>query len=413
VLPRIVTDLHVSIGDLDQAAWLVTAYLLGFTAALPIVGRLADAHGLQRAFAGCAALFAAGSLWGALAPDLWQLVAARGVQAVGGGGMVPIALAAVPARRRLLGLGVILAAAEAGSVLGPLYGALMVHTFGWRSVFWINLPLTGLVLLAVVTLKSQGAGGRGYLRPVLAGVALGALAVGLAGDLSWRARAPALALAAVLALALHPRVRRPSPGVATNFFVGAALIVALVILPVYANVVRHVDATHGALTLVQLTALIPVGALLGARFPRLAPAGMLLAAAGFVWLSQTDRLLGLDLGLMGLGFGLVLAPVAEAAIERARGSEAAAAAALTVGRMVGMMVGLASLTSWGLQEFNRRAGRYPLPTTAAERAPYERHLTDAALYVFGRLYLIAAALCVAAALAALLDVRDHVKRTVA
>jgi MFS family permease len=405
VLPRIVTDLHVSIGDLDQAAWLVTAYLLGFTAAMPIVGRLADAHGLQRAFAGCAALFAAGSLWGALAPDLWQLVAARGVQAVGGGGMVPIALAAVPTRRRLLGLGVVLAAAEAGSVLGPLYGAVMVHTFGWRSVFWINLPLTGLVLLAVVSLKSQGAGGRGYLRPVLAGVALGALAVGLAGDLSWRARAPALAIAA--ALALHARVRRPPPGVATNFFVGAALIVALVILPVYANVVRHADATHGALTLVQLTALIPVGALLGARFPRLAPAGMLLAAASFVWLSQTDRLLALDLGLMGLGFGLVLAPVAEAAIERARGSEAAAAAALTVGRMVGMMVGLASLTSWGLHEFNRRAGRYPLPTTAAERAPYERHLTDAALYVFGRLYLVAAALCFAGALAVVLDRRDR------
>lgn len=403
MLPRIITDLHVSIGDLDQAAWLVTAYLLGFTAAMPLVGRLADAHGLRRAFAGCAALFAAGSLWGALAPDLSQLVAARGVQAVGGGGMVPIALAAVPARRRLLGLGVVLAAAEAGTVLGPLYGALMVDTFGWRSVFWINLPLTGLLLLGLVTLSSRGAGGRGYLRPILAGVTLGALALGLAADLSWRARAPALAVAA--ALALQARRLRPSSGVAVNFFVGAALIVALVILPVHANVVRHVDATHGALTLVQLTALIPVGALLGARFPRLAPAGMLLAAAGFVWLSQTDRLLALDLGLTGLGFGLVLAPVAEAAIERARGSEAAAAAALTVGRMVGMMVGLASLTTWGLQEFNRRAGRYSLPTTAAEREPYERHLTDAALYVFGRLYLIAAALCVAGALAVVLDRR--------
>jgi hypothetical protein len=65
--------------------------------------------------------------------------------------------------------------------------------------------------------------------------------------------------------------------------------------------------------------------------------------------------------------------------------------------MVGMMVGLAALTSWGLHEFNRRAGRYRLPTTAAERAPYERHLTEAALYVFGRLYLVAAALCVAGA----------------
>jgi MFS family permease len=400
VLPRIITDLHVSIGELDRAAWLVTAYLLGFTAAMPLVGRLADAHGLRRAFVGCAALFAVGSLWCALAPDLWQLVAARGVQAVGGGGMVPIALAAVPPRRRLVGLGTVLAAAEAGSVLGPLYGALMVHAFGWRSVFWVNLPLTALLLLSsLVFSRTQGGKGGGYVRAGGAGLALGALAVGLAGDLSWRVRGPALA--AAVALALLARVPRPSGPVAANFFVGTALIVALVILPVWANVVRHDDATRGALTLLQLTAFVPAGALLGARLPRLAPAGLLLAAAGFVWLSQTQRLLALDLAAIGLGFGLVLAPVAERALAAAHERAAAAAAALTVGRMVGMMVGLAALTSWGLHEFNRRAGRYRLPTTAAERAPYEHHLTEAALYVFGRLYLVAAALCVAGAICAL------------
>jgi hypothetical protein len=115
--------------------------------------------------------------------------------------------------------------------------------------------------------------------------------------------------------------------------------------------------------------------------------------------------LTLDLMLTGLGFGLVLAPVAEAALSRARGTEGSAAAALTIGRMVGMMVGLATLTTWGLDEFNRRAGRYPLPTTSAEEKPYERHLVDAALFVFGRVYLAAAALCVAGAICVWLSLR--------
>src|SRR4029077_3522223 len=115
-----------------------------------------DVHGHRVLFVICAALFALGSWLAAISTSLWPLVAARGVQAVGGGGMVPVGLAAasVPCRgrARVLGLGVVAGAAEAGAVLGPAYGAGMVQAFGWRSIFWVNLPLSAVMGGAVVVL---------------------------------------------------------------------------------------------------------------------------------------------------------------------------------------------------------------------------------------------------------------------
>lgn len=448
VLPRIITDLHVPINELDQAAWLVSAYLLGYTVAMPLVGRAADVYGYRFLFSVCAAVFAGGSWWAAVAPDLWQLVGARGLQAVGGGGMVPIALAATGAlrsrRARVVALGVVTGAAEAGAVLGPLYGALMVRELGWRSVFWVNLPLTaslvvlvwaflhgssrrpeervdypgalliGLSLLALTLGLSGGGVGIGHAYRALLFVAAAALGAGFVLRQT-RARWP------LVSLALFRRAPFASANV-VNGFVGAALIVALVELPVFANVVLHENATRGGLTLLRLTALIPVGALAGgwlaARLPyrAVAAGGMLVGAAGFGRLSLWDAgiaepSLSLDLALTGLGFGLVLAPLAGSALGAARGgSEAVGAASLTIARMIGMMVGLASLTTWGLAEFDRRAARHLLPVRArgqSERAykalldRYEENIAAAALYVFDRLFLVAAVLCVLAAVASL------------
>jgi hypothetical protein len=143
---------------------------------------------------------------------------------------------------------------------------------------------------------------------------------------------------------------------------------------------------------------------------------MLIAAAGFVLLSRwgagiAEPALSVDLALVGLGFGLVLAPLAGSVLAAARGGrEAVGAASLTIARMLGMMVGLAALTTWGIAEFNRRAGRYHLPlhergeSASHYRAllhRYEEHIAASALYVFDRLFLVAASLCVCAALAAL------------
>jgi len=117
--------------------------------------------------------------------------------------------------------------------------------------------------------------------------------------------------------------------------------------------------------------------------------------------------LTIDLAVTGLGFGLVLAPFAGSALGAARGgAEAVAAALLTVARTVGMTVALAALSTWGLAEFDRRVGGYRLPLQRAGESDaayerrldrYEERIADAALYVFDRLFLVAAALCVVAA----------------
>ena len=101
-LPVVMLDLGITIDRLDDLAWVVTAYLLGFTVAMPLLGRAGDVYGYRRLYIGATLLFGVGSLLSAAAPGLAWLIAARVVQAAGGGALLPaaIALASVgPARR--------------------------------------------------------------------------------------------------------------------------------------------------------------------------------------------------------------------------------------------------------------------------------------------------------------------------
>jgi MFS family permease len=452
VLPRVITDLNVPITDLDKASWIVTAYLLGYTVAMPLIGRAADVHGYRALFAVCAALFALGSWLAAIAPGLWSLVVARAIQAVGGGGMVPVALAAAafvyrdPARTRtrVLALGAVAGAAEAGAVLGPLYGAIMVHELGWRSIFWVNLPLTAILVVAVATALRSGSLGAGrvdYLGGVLIGLSLLALTLGLSGGSSSVVERHRLLLALLAAplgaafVARQARARWPlislalfrrvpfAAANAANLFIGAALIVALVEVPLFATTVLDKSDAAGGLTLLRLTALVPVGALAGGwlsgrlALPVAGCGGLLLTAVGFLRLSGWDAgvdepRLSADLAVTGLGFGLVLAPLASAVLDAARGgSETVGAASLTIARMIGMMAGLSSLTTWGIGAFERRVAGHPLPLPKPGQSPhayqvaldrYDSAVTSAALFVFDRLFLVAAALSAVAAMAALL-----------
>ena len=443
VLPQVIADLEIPITRLDDATWIVTAYLLGFTAALPLIGRAADVYGFQRLLLVACALFAAGSWWAATAEGLWQLVAARAVQAVGGGGLVAVALAAAATlydgRRRILALGLVAGATEAGAVLGPLYGAVVLDTLDWRWVFWLNLPLS---LLVAVLVRSHVAGGRGlaarvdWIGAALAGVALLALTLGLSGEELGSRPVELLAAAALGGAFAHRQLRARSPLLerslyrhagfvaanAANLLIGGALVVALVEVPLFAVIVLDRSSSDGALMLLRFTAPIPLGALLGGwlagRLPTaaIAAGGMLASAAGFALLAGWDASVGepeisLDLVLAGTGFGIVLAPLAGAALAAARGgSEAVASASLTIARTIGMTVGLAALTTWGLDAFMRRTSGIPLPlrdggeSEAAYRLRldgYETRVTDAVVYVLDRIFLVAAALCLLAALTAL------------
>ena len=143
-LPSVMVDLEIPLTDLDRASWIVTGYLVSYTVAMPLAGRLSDVHGRVRMFQVALLLFSIGSALVAVAPNFPWVVSARVIQAIGGGATVPIGLAmavgAVAPQQRGIALGLVAASAEAGSVLGPLYGGAIIEWIGWRWIFWLDIP---------------------------------------------------------------------------------------------------------------------------------------------------------------------------------------------------------------------------------------------------------------------------------
>jgi EmrB/QacA subfamily drug resistance transporter len=167
---------------LDSLSWVLNAYTIVFAAVLIPAGRWADQVGRRRALVTGLALFTGGSLLCGLAPGVAWLVAARAVQAVGAGVMVPaslsLLLAVVPAEQRARALGSWSALGALGAALGPVIGGGLVG-LGWRWVFWVNLPvgIVAIVLALRLVPESRDDAQRG--RPDLLGALLLALAVGL------------------------------------------------------------------------------------------------------------------------------------------------------------------------------------------------------------------------------------------
>src|SRR3954447_24325305 len=173
-LPDILTGVGIGLDELQRATPIIGGFLLGYTATLPLLGRLADLRGRGPVPAGCLALFALGWLLTAAAGGLGAAVTGRGLQGIGAGGLVPATLALVadrwPPERRALPLGVVGAVQEAGAVLGPLAGAAVLAVADWRAIFWLNLLLgLGLAVGAHVAGRER--------RPDPVGLVLAAIAV--------------------------------------------------------------------------------------------------------------------------------------------------------------------------------------------------------------------------------------------
>src|SRR5215212_7047497 len=142
-LPDMMTGVGVPIDQLQRAAPIVSGFLLGYVAMLPLIGRIADLRGRLPVLVAALVVFAIGSLVTTMAYDMPTMVTGRFLQGVGGGGLVPATLALVadlyPAGRRGVPLGAVGAVQELGSVLGPLYGAVVLAVADWRAIFWVNL----------------------------------------------------------------------------------------------------------------------------------------------------------------------------------------------------------------------------------------------------------------------------------
>ncbi len=444
-LPTLMVELEVPLTDLDTATWIITGYLVSYTVAMPLAGRLSDVYGRVRMFQAALLIFAIGSAFVALAPNFQWIVAARVIQAVGGGATVPIglamAVAAVAPHNRGLTLGLVAASAEAGSVLGPLYGGAIIEWVGWRWIFWLDVPqsLLLIVLLAILPNRANRAAKMDYVGALTLGAALTVLTIALSQREIFSAESiipytmVALGIGLIgLVIVVERRTVQPLfasflyssrafvSANMTQFFVGVALIISLVAVPLMANTVMEKEAWASALHLVRLTAAIPVGALVGGyilRWTGVTPVtvtGLAFIGIGLLfmsgWETEVEEFrLTAPLVMAGLGFGLVIPPISVTALSAAPSHYWGAAASLvTASRMVGMALGLAALSAWGIERFYSLTADVTIGATfEATQAP----LIDAGVTVFQNLFMIAGFLALLAILPALLMRLEEVEET--
>jgi MFS family permease len=471
LLPSMIADVGLTIDRFEQATPIVTGFLGGYVVAMPLLGAYSDARGRAPVYAACMVAFAAGSAITATS-GLWSfaglpwLVAGRVLQGLGGGGLVPLSLAlAADLYRdgaRTLALGSVAGLQEAGSVFGPLYGASLAAVAasagGWRFVFWLNIPLAAIcaVGLLVATRRTtspptQATSSIDWLSAALLGVGLGLLVVALyPDDPDHRATGTLLlpagiSSAIVLALYGWRQVRRLEPlvprellrsrgfiGAAiSNLLIGAALMVALVDVPVLGRLVFNLDQLGSGLLLSRFLVGIPVGAVLGGWLAGrvegrvVAMAGMLLSAAAFLQMSTWPaselalhvgpvRQADVALAACGLGLGIVIAPLTAAVLALTRDQSHGLATSLVVlSRTMGMLVGLSALTAFGLHRFHQILGTPVLndPDIRARVDHLARLVAAAFLQEYREIFSVAAAMCALAALVIVTTMHQRLRAT--
>ncbi|WP_333738097.1 MFS transporter [Streptomyces sp. IBSBF 2806] len=375
-LPSMQSDLHASTSGLQ---WTIDAYTLVLASLLMLAGSTADRIGRKKVFMAGLVVFSAGSLLCSLAPSLELLIAARMVQAVGGSMLNPVAMSIITntftdPRERARAIGVWGAVVGISMAAGPLLGGLLVESVGWRSIFWLNLPVGLVALLATLRFVPESRAPKAR-RPDPVGQLL---VIALFGSLTYAIiEAPeagaatsgpfaAVALAALLGL-LWYEPRRAEPLIDLRFFrsvpFSGATVVAisafaalggfLFLSTLYLQNVRGLDALHAGLWMLPMA--VPTflcaplsGRLVGSRGPRLPLliAGLAMTTSGVLFAAfdaeTSDGTLFLGYALFGVGFGFVNAPITNTAVSGMPRSQAGVAAAVaSTSRQLGQTLGVA------------------------------------------------------------------------
>jgi len=468
LLPAMLTDVGLTIERFEQATPIVTGFLCGYVIAMPLLGAYSDVRGRARVYGLCVVVFAAGSVVTATAGSLPWLVAGRVLQGLGGGGLVPLTLALAADlyedRARTIALGAVSGLQEAGSVLGPIYGATLASAAsavgGWRFVFWLNVPLAVLCAAGLLVasrnkqispprpdIPMRPAGNFDWRSAGLLGLGLGLLVVALYPDDPARRATNGLfiplGILSLLVLGLYvwrqlraiepliPRQLVRSPrfaGVAAaNVLIGAALMVALLDVPILGRLVFSLDQLAAGLLLTQFLIGVPVGAILGGFVAgrigeRMAAVlGSLLAAAAFLQMSTWPatelalrigpfRSADVALAACGLGFGIMIAPLAATVLRLTQAQHHGLASSLVVlARVMGMLVGLSALTAFGLFRFRQILGTPQLtePDLRARLEHLDRLVAAAFLQEYREIFIIAAILCTLAAVVVFATIRGE------
>jgi EmrB/QacA subfamily drug resistance transporter len=377
-LPAIRSDLDASVSKLQ---WTIDAYTLVIASLLMLSGSTADRIGRRRTFQAGLVLFGIGSLLCGIAPTVDLLIVFRMLQAIGGSMLNPVAMSIITntftdPRERAQAIGVWGGVVGLSLSVGPVVGGALVDTAGWRYIFWINVPvvLIAFLLTALFVPESRAAVAR-RMDPVgqlLVMLFLVGLTYGIIEGRSAGWGSPLIVgcfvvvVLSLVFLVLYER-RREQPLLEPRFFrsapfSGATLIAVcgfaalsgfLFLNSLYLQEVRGFSALHAGLLTLPMAAMTVVfaplsGWIVGNRGPRvpLVVAGTMLAASGLVLSRLTDStatpvLLGGYL-IFGLGFGMLNAPITNAAVSGMPRSQAGVAAAIaSTSRQVGASLGVA------------------------------------------------------------------------
>ncbi|MEP7193148.1 MAG: MFS transporter [Actinomycetota bacterium] len=299
-LPNMMSGVGLGIDELHRAAPIISGFLLGYIAVLPLIGRLSDLVSRQKVLLACLGVFVVGSAITAVSVELPVLVFGRVLQGIGGGGLVPATLALVadlwPPGRLGMPLGVVGAVQELGSVLGPLLGAAVLAVADWRAIFWLNVVL-GIVIAAALAMTA-GREARPHLRPVPTVLALVTLCAGLLTLTAPTALAGSVTLGIpFVPFAANSRLATPM-GVITLVLLLVtlgALVAAPDISRSLSVLIRRVDVFGALCIAVALGSLVltfasanPEREVVGRWGWALAPLG-LVAVAAYLWRHHTAR----------------------------------------------------------------------------------------------------------------------------
>jgi EmrB/QacA subfamily drug resistance transporter len=286
-LPTIAGEL----GGFESYAWVGTSYILTSTIATPILGKLGDLYGRRRLILVTIWIFTLGSLVCGLAQTMPQLIAARSLQGLGGGGIQALTFAIigdlVSPRERGRYMGLYTGIYAAAAVVGPLLGGWMIGQFAWPWIFLVNVPVALVAIVAIMrTLKIQHVSHStriDFLGAFLLSVFLASLVIALQeGRNGWtRGLAPLLLVVAAAALAafLLQEQRSPEPlvplalfrmrifatGGMMGFVAGAMSFGVTGFLPLQFQDANFVDPTRAGLYLIPLMVGIMVGSAYGGR----------------------------------------------------------------------------------------------------------------------------------------------------
>ncbi|MEU2729603.1 MFS transporter [Streptomyces griseoviridis] len=375
-LPSMQKELHASTSGLQ---WTIDAYTLVLASLLMLAGSTADRIGRRRVFMAGLVVFGLGSLLCSIAPSLDALIAFRMIQAVGGSMLNPVAMSIITntftdPRERAKAIGVWGAVVGISMAAGPLVGGLLVDSVGWRSIFWINLPVALAALLLTLRYIPESRAPKAR-RPDPVGQVL---VMALFGSLTYAIiEAPtrglttvlpfAIVAAAALIALLWYEPRRDEPLIDLRFFHSApfsgATVIAisafaalggfLFLSTLYLQNVRGLDALHAGLWMIPLALptflFAPVsGRLIGSRGPRpsLLIAGTAMTASALLFAAfdaeTHDVLLVVGYVLFGIGFGFVNAPITNTAVSGMPRAQAGVAAAVaSTSRQLGQTLGVA------------------------------------------------------------------------